>query len=62
MLRAPRVEPLDLEQQLAARRIVTEHLMQAWWTTGSWAAADRAAADLLDALKAEHVELVKVDW
>lgn len=62
MARAPVIAPLDLEHQLAARRIITEHILAAWWTTGSWAAADRSAADLIDALKGDGVELVKVDW
>lgn len=62
MARAPVIAPLDLTGQLAARRTITAALVEARWTAGSWTDADRAAADLLDRLKADGLELLKVDW
>jgi hypothetical protein len=58
----PTIEPLTGPDELTARRVITEVLIDGVWRVSSWADADRQAATLLDRLKAEGVELVSVRW
>lgn len=62
MARAPTIAPLDGPAELAARRTITTALVEARWSAGSWTDAERLAADLLDRLRADHLELLKVSW
>jgi hypothetical protein len=59
---APTITPLDHQAELAARLALTEAMMNAYWHATGWQASERLAIDLLDRLKADGLELVKVDW
>lgn len=61
-MKQPTIAPLDRQQEQTARRVITEAIIGGVWRTSSWADADRQAADLIDTLKGEGVELVKVAW
>jgi hypothetical protein len=58
----PTISPLAAGEELLARRIIRESYVALWSEPDSWANAERLAADLLDRLRGEGLELVAVTW
>jgi hypothetical protein len=58
----PTVTPLEGEDELQARRILVEAFLAAFDHVDSWAGAERLALDVLDNLKGEGIELLRVRW
>jgi hypothetical protein len=58
----PTVSTLDGADELEVRRAVTTALVDSVWRVSSWHDADRLAADLLDRLRANGYEVLKVAW
>lgn len=60
LTRRPTLEPLDLGDQLAARRALAVGIVESRWRATDWTAAERLADDILDRLRGDGLELVKV--
>lgn len=58
----PTITPLDGPAELAVRRAVVGALINASVADLGWSSAERQALDLIDTLKGEGIELVKVAW
>jgi hypothetical protein len=60
--RRPDIAPLSNDQELTARRVIRESYVRIWHDADTWANADRLAAQLVEDLRAEGLELVAVRW
>ena len=58
----PIVTPLDGPDELAVRRALVAALINASVADLGWADAERQALDLLDALRADGYEILRVTW